>query len=148
MSLNELRDAWRANDWGDAAMDTKKAAPRAPHPPHRSSRKRWDMILNGLPEDVLCRTLGLLLFESSDAPTDEDGVKAPPPPLLPQSPAAAALGLPEHADLAKLRERAAVASRLAVVSKPWQRLMKATGAFASLVLRHDRLVDTFDTRVT
>ena len=48
-----------------------------------------------------------------------------------------ALGLPEHADLAKLRERAAVASRLAVVSKPWQRLMKATGAFASLVLRHD-----------
>ena len=32
MSLNELRDAWRANDWGDAAMDTKKAAPRAPHP--------------------------------------------------------------------------------------------------------------------
>ena len=40
MSLNELRDAWRANDWGDAAMDTKKAAPRAPHPPpHRRSRK-------------------------------------------------------------------------------------------------------------
>ena len=32
MSLNELRDAWRANDWGDAAMDTKKAAPRAPTP--------------------------------------------------------------------------------------------------------------------
>ncbi len=145
MSLNELRDAWRANDWGDAAMDTKKAAPLSQHPPHRRSRKRWDMILNGMPEDVLCRTLGLLLFESSDAPTDEDGVKAPPPPLLPQSPAAAALGLPEHADLAKLRERAAVASRLAVVSKPWQRLMKATGAFASLVLRHDRLVDTFDT---
>lgn len=148
MSLNDLRDAWRANDWGDAAMDTKKAAPRAPHPPHRSgSRKRWDLILNAMPEDVLCRTLGLLLFESSDAPTDEDGVKAPPPPLLPQSPAAAALGLPEHADLAKLRERAAVASRLAVVSKPWQRLMKATGAFASLVLRHDRLVDTFDNLV-
>jgi hypothetical protein len=145
MSLNELRDAWRANDWGDAAMDTKKAAPLSQHPPHRRS-KRWDMILNGMPEDVLCRTLGLLLFESSDAPTDEDGVKAPPPPLLPQSPAAAALGLPEHADLAKLRERAAVASRLAVVSKPWQRLMKATGAFASLVLRHDRLVDTFDTQ--
>jgi hypothetical protein len=146
MSLNELRDAWRANDWGDAAMDTKQAAPRAPHPDqHRRSRKKWDLILNGMPEDVLCRTLGLLLFESSDAPTDEDGVKAPPPPLLPQSPAAAALGLPEHADLAKLRERAAVASRLAVVSKPWQRLMKATGAFASLVLRHDRLVDTFDT---
>ena len=119
MSLNELRDAWRANDWGDAAMDTKKAAPRAPHPPpHRRSRKKWDLILNALPEDVLCRTLGLLLFESSDAPTDEDGVNAPPPPLLPQSPAAAALGLPEHADLAKLRERAAVASRLAVVSKP------------------------------
>jgi hypothetical protein len=144
MSLNELRDAWRANDWGDAAMDTKKAAPLSTHPPHRSSRKKWDLILNALPEDVLCRTLGLLLFESSDAPTDEDGVKAPPPPLLPQSPAAAALGLPEHADLAKLRERAAVASRLAVVSKPWQRLMKATGAFASLVLRHDRLVATFD----
>ena len=143
MSLNELRDAWRANDWGDAAMDTKKAAPRAPHP-DRHRKRRWDLILNALPEDVLCRTLGLLLFESSDAPTDEDGVKAPPPPLLPQSPAAAALGLPEHADLAKLRERAAVASRLAVVSKPWQRLMKATGAFASLVLRHDRLVDTFD----
>jgi hypothetical protein len=146
MSLNELRDAWRANDWGDAAMDTKKAAPRAPHP-DRTRKRRWDLIVNALPEDVLCRTLGLLLFESSDAPQDEDGVKAPPPPLLPQSPAAAALGLPEHADLAKLRERAAVASRLAVVSKPWQRLMKATGAFASLVLRHDRLVDTFDTKV-
>ena len=91
MSLNELRDAWRANDWGDAAMDTKKAAPRAPHP-DRSRKRRWDLILNALPEDVLCRTLGLLLFESSDAPTDEDGVKAPPPPLLPQSPAAAGKG--------------------------------------------------------
>ena len=63
MSLNELRDAWRANDWGDAAMDTKKAAPLSQHPPHRRSRKRWDLILNGMPEDVLCRTLGLLLFE-------------------------------------------------------------------------------------
>ena len=43
------------------------------------------------------------------AAKDDDGVRAPLPPLLPQSPAAAALGLPEHADLAKTRERADVA---------------------------------------
>ena len=40
MSLNELSDACRANDWGDADMDTKKAAPLAQHPPHRRSRNQ------------------------------------------------------------------------------------------------------------
>ena len=87
----------------------------------------------------------MILFEGQGAPADDDGVRAPNPPLLPQSPAAAALGLPEHADLAKLRERAAVASRLAVVSKGWRSAMVRAGAFASLVLRHDRVARAFDT---
>ena len=124
-------------------MRPPKAAPLAPHPDRRT--KRWDRILLEVPEDILLRTLGLLLFEGQGAPADDDGVRAPNPPLLPQSPAAAALGLPEHADLAKLRERAAVASRLAVVSKGWRSAMVRAGAFASLVLRHDRVARAFDT---
>ena len=72
--------------------------------------RRYDRILNEAPDDVLGAIFGFLLFESSTAAKDDDGVRAPLPPLLPQSAAAAALGLPEHADLAKLRERAAVAS--------------------------------------
>ena len=73
--------------------------------------RRYDRILNEAPDDVLDAIFGFLLFEAST----DDGVRGPPPPLLPQSSAAAALGLPEHADLAKLRESVAVASRLAVV---------------------------------
>ena len=72
--------------------------------------RRYDRILNEAPDDVLGAIFGFLLFESSTAAKDDDGVRAPLPPLLPQSAAAAALGLPEHADLAKLRERAAVAA--------------------------------------
>ena len=71
--------------------------------------RRYDRILNEAPDDVLGAIFGFLLFESSTAPKDDDGVRTPLPPLLPQSPAAAALGLPEHADLAKTRERADVA---------------------------------------
>ena len=74
--------------------------------------RRYDRILNEAPDDVLGAIFGFLLFESSTAAKDDDGVRAPLPPLLPQSPAAAALGLPEHADLAKTRERADVASIL------------------------------------
>ena len=82
--------------------------------------RRYDRILNEAPDDVLGAIFGFLLFESSPAPKDDDGVRAPLPPLLPQSPAAAALGLPEHADLAKTRGRADVASRLAIVARPWR----------------------------
>ena len=71
--------------------------------------RRYDHILNEAPDDVLGIIFGFLLFEASTAAKDDDGVRAPLPPLLPQSPAAAALGLPEHADLAKTRERADVA---------------------------------------
>ena len=69
--------------------------------------RRYDRILNEAPDDVLGAIFGFLLFEASTAAKDDDGVRAPLPQLLPQSPASAALGLPEHADLAKLRERAA-----------------------------------------
>ena len=72
--------------------------------------RRYDRILNDAPDDVLGIIFGFLLFESSTAAKDDDdGVRGPPLPLLPQSPAATVLGLAEHADLAKLRERAAVA---------------------------------------
>jgi len=71
--------------------------------------RRYDRILNEAPDDVLGAIFGFLLFEASTAAKDDDGVRAPLPPLLPQSPAAAALGLPEHADLAKTRGRADVA---------------------------------------
>ena len=74
--------------------------------------RRYDRILNEAPDDVLGAIFGFLLFEASTAAKDDDGLRGPPPPLLPQSPAAAALGLPEHADLAKTRGRADVASRL------------------------------------
>ena len=72
--------------------------------------RRYDRILNEAPDDVLGAIFGFLLFESSTAAKDDDGVRARLPHLLPQSPAAAALGLPEHADLMNLRERATVAS--------------------------------------
>ena len=106
--------------------------------------RRYDRILNEAPDDVLGAIFGFLLFESSTAAKDDDGVRAPLPPLLPQSAAAAALGLPEHADLAKLRERAAVASRLAVVAQRWRNTTRRAGAYASLVLRHDKLCEAFD----
>ena len=106
--------------------------------------RRYDRILNEAPDDVLGAIFGFLLFESSTAPKDDDGVRGPPPPLLPQSPAAAALGLPEHADLAKLRERGAVASRLAVVARRWRSAVTRAGAYANLVLRHDKLCQAFD----
>ena len=106
--------------------------------------RRYDRILNEAPDDVLGAIFGFLLFESSTAAKDDDGVRAPLPPLLPQSAAAAALGLPEHADLAKLRESVAVASRLAVVAQRWRNTTRRAGAYASLVLRHDKLCEAFD----
>ena len=102
--------------------------------------RRYDRILNEAPDDVLDAIFGFLLFEAST----DDGVRGPPPPLLPQSSAAAALGLPEHADLAKLRESVAVASRLAVVAQRWRNTTRRAGAYASLVLRHDKLCEAFD----
>ena len=106
--------------------------------------RRYDRILNEAPDDVLGAIFGFLLFEASTAAKDDDGVRAPLPPLLPQSPAAAALGLPEHADLAKTRGRADVASRLAIVARPWRSAMKRVGAYGNLVLRHDKLCEAFD----
>ena len=106
--------------------------------------RRYDRILNEAPDDVLGAIFGFLLFESSTAAKDDDGVRAPLPPLLPQSPAAAALGLPEHADLAQTRGRADVASRLAIVARPWRSAMIRAGAYANLVLRHEKLCEAFD----
>ena len=102
--------------------------------------RRYDRILNEAPDDVLGLIFGFLLFEAST----DDGVRAPPPPLLPQSPADTMLGLTEHADLAKLRESVAVASRLAVVAQRWRNTTRRAGAVASLVLRHDKLCEAFD----